>query len=184
MLMFNPSTPILIVGSSGVVKTSACQMVEARFPQCAFADLDMIAGEWASQIGIIPIADVHLSVAHVCDSQLLLGVGLQAIGAFATANSGRRAVIDVGAGFQEARSAEYLHKIHPVIAIFASPEAAYSRFVRFRCPRDWTEFSGTEFRDHRKKVYRSAHHQIDTTDLTLEQTADELDAAIVKIQNG
>lgn len=182
--MFNAATPILIVGPSGIGKTKACSLVETRFPQCSFADLDLIAGRYAFNMGIIPEADVHRLVQHVSDAQLLLGVGLQAIGAFVIDNTGRRAVIDMGAGFQVGRSAEHLHKIHPLITIGASPAAAYSRFVRFRSPRDEKEFFETEFNEHRSKVYGSAQHRIDTTDLTLEQSADELAAAIERIIGG
>lgn len=176
--MFNESTPVLVVGPSGIGKSWTFDAVRHRFPTCAFGDLDLVASKWAVRQGIIAQNDVQVLRRYIPDDQLFLAFGLQSIGAFVIENANKRAVIDVGAGFQVGRSAEHLHTLHPLISIEASLPAAYQRFVNNRGLRDQSDFFNSEFSNHRRKVYESAHQRIETTSLTAEETAERFTLAL------
>ena len=114
---------VLIVGPSGVGKTTASQAVKPELPSCVFESLDDLAAGWAYGTRILPQADVHL-LYRMLKAEKFLEAGLHAIADLATRNENRPLVIDVGAGFQVAAGARELHKRHPCITITAAPEVA------------------------------------------------------------
>jgi hypothetical protein len=165
---------ILLVGPSGIGKTASCEAAQGLLPQCMFRHLDGLASQWAVRLGWLQGESAGELRRHINDDELFLAFGLEAIGEWAGQHPDQHLVVDVGAGFQDARSAENLRRIHTVIAISAEAEAAYRRFVQFRGARDRRDYMDREFTDRRRKVYANSHFQIDTTHLTFEQTVKRL----------
>lgn len=166
---------VLIVGPSGVGKTTASQAVKSAFPELIFDDLDNLAARWAHGKGLIDQADVHLLRQTIGNDDLFLVRGLEAIDDLAERNTNLSVVIDVGAGFQVATPATLLYKRHPCITITAAPEVAYQRIREKRNDsRTLQGYIKEEFNQHRTSVYDASQHRIDTTNLTLEQTTQQL----------
>ena len=178
----NQQKVILIVGPSGVGKTSAYQAIQERFPNCVARHLDGLASDWAVELGWFPVASVSLLRSHINDDQLFLAFGLESIGMLASRNPQMHLVIDVGAGFQDARSAENLHRIHDVISITADPLVVYRRICNHRGEkRSFEDYKAQEFSERRIKVYSQTRHLIDTSSLSLRDTADRLTSIIQKL---
>jgi hypothetical protein len=170
---------ILIVGPSGVGKTSAYQSIEGKFSNCVAQHLDGLASDWAVELGWLLDPNVDLLRNHINkgnnDDQLFLAFGLESIGMLASRHPEKHLIIDVGAGFQDARSAENLHRIHDVISITAEPSIAYSRICkRPNEKRSFKDYKAQEFSEHRIKVYKQAQYSIDTTSRSPQDTAVEL----------
>lgn len=172
---------VLVIGPSGIGKSSICCAVKDRLPECAFDHLDDLAARHAKELRIITRANVHDLRSRLNDDERFLRIGLEAIRSLAAKLASKCLIVDVGAGFQVAPSARHLHKLYPLVAITASPEAAHRRFVQYRVPRERDEFDRTEFSEHRSKVYDSAHHRIDATNLTLSQTAEKFSEVLRRI---
>jgi shikimate kinase len=173
---------ILIVGPSGVGKTSACQSIQERFPNCVARHLDGLASDWAVGLGWLAEARVGQLRSHINDDQLFLAFGLESIGMFASRHPGTHLVIDVGAGFQDARSAEHLHRIHDVVSITADPMVVYRRICnRPGEQRSFENYIAREFSERRVKVYSQTRHSINTNSLTCKETADRLAYILQKL---
>ena len=166
---------VLIVGPSGVGKTTSYLNAQSQFPDVVFHHLDGLAARWAMQKGIINRESVTLLNRTVNDAELFLSIGLLAIGNLEGERLGRHVVIDMGAGFQVARTAAQLHRICRVITITADVEVAYNRISKARDDsRTLDEYQQQEFSPNRVAVYRSAHHTIDSSRQSQDQTAGEL----------
>lgn len=154
---------VLIVGPSGVGKSSAIELVKRQFEHMIFHSLDDLAASFGAEEGLIDAACVQKLRRHFGNDDRFLQYGLKAIGALATKNPDKRIVIDVGAGFQVARAASNLHCTYRVIAISSTPEEAYRRICAGRCEkRTMEQYVADEFNRNRKNVYESAHETIDT----------------------
>ena len=161
---------VLVVGPSGVGKSSTCELAARHFPQVVFRDLDGLAARCGFEMGIIQEVRASLLFGKI-GPERYLEVGLQSINKLAAEFSNQHLVIDVGAGFQVAPSAIKLHLQYPIIAITASLRAAHQRIVLNRGDkRSMDHYKQFEFSPHRIAVYDSARHKIDTTSATPEQT--------------
>ena len=116
---------VLIVGPSGVGKTTSYLTAQSQFPDVVFDHLDGLAARWATQKGIIDRESVTLLDRTVSNAELFLSIGLLSIGKLEGENPGKHIVIDMGAGFQVARTAARLHRICRVITITADVEVAF-----------------------------------------------------------
>lgn len=169
---------VLIVGPSGIGKSSSLDRIKHNYPDCAFGNLDDLASIRGVELQLIDAQCIHTLRRHLNDDQLLLAFGMQTVGEFSARNGDKHVIVDVGAAFQDARSAQYLYRIHAVIALTADPDEAFERFVQNRQPRDREEFLQREFSGHRKLVYANANRVIDTNKKTLEQSAALLDETL------
>jgi adenylate kinase len=165
---------VLVVGPSGIGKGTALGAIENSLPEFGFGNLDDLASIRGVDLGVIPCQCIHKLRGQLDDAQLLLAFGMQTIGDFAARQLDRHTVIDVGAAFQDARSAQNLRRIHPVVCLIAEREVAYQRFIKHRYARDRNEYMKCEFSDARRAVYDNAHHRIDTTKQSPEETASSL----------
>jgi adenylate kinase family enzyme len=176
---------ILIVGPSGVGKTSASQLIKERFPNCVARHLDGLSSEWAVELGWLAETSVSRLRSHIKDDQLFIAFGLESIGMLACRHPDMHLLIDVGAGFQDARSAENLHRIHDVVTITADPQIVYQRIrnrpSEQRCLED---YYAKEFSKHRRKVYSQTQYSIDTSSLTLQGTVVELGSILERLIRG
>lgn len=166
---------VLIVGPSGVGKTTSYQIAQSQFPDVIFDHLDGLAARWAMHQGIIDRECVSLLNRTVNDAELFLSIGLLSIGKLEGESPGKHIVIDVGAGFQVARNAANLHRIFRIITITAEVEVAYRRVLQARSDsRTLDQYRQQEFAPSRVAVYRSAHHTIDSSRQSEAETAEKL----------
>ncbi len=166
---------VLIVGPSGVGKTTSYLAAQSQFPDVIFDNLDGLAARWAMQQGVIDRESVSLLNRIVNNAELFLSIGLLSIGKLQGESPGKHIVIDVGAGFQVARNAANLHRIFRIITITAEVEVAYRRILQARSDsRTLDDYRRDEFSSRRNDVYRSAHHTIDSSRQSQEQTANKL----------
>ena len=164
---------VLVVGPSGVGKSSTCDLAARHFPQVVFRDLDGLAARYGFEKGIIQEVRASQLFGKI-GPERYLEVGLQSINKLTAEFPNKHLVIDVGAGFQVAPNAIKLHLEYPIIAITASLDAAYQRIVQNReDKRSINHDKRDEFSPHRVAVYNSAQHKIDTTDATPEQSGVE-----------
>ncbi len=171
---------ILIVGPSGIGKSSVIQAIEPQFPRFAFEALDRIAASYAQAMGLIPVSDVQILRSILNDDERFFGVGVASIRNFVESNPGATIVIDVGAGFQVARQARDLSQFFHVLAITAEPSVAHARIVAGRNdPRSLDRYIRDEFNADRIAVYESAQHRVDTGGQSLEETVAEV-ASIIR----
>lgn len=174
---------VLIVGPSGVGKSSAIELVKHQFEHMIFHSLDDLAASFGAEERLIDTACVQRLRRHFGNDDRFLEYGLKAIGVLATKHPNKRIVIDVGAGFQVAKAASDLHRTYRVIAISSLPQEAYRRIcTRSGEKRTLQQYSADEFNERRKKVYESAHETIDTSHKTKEAVADELAELLRRIQ--
>ena len=122
--------------------------------------------------------DLQQLRARLNDDDKFLEYGLEAIEKFSINNRDHHCIIDVGAGFQCASSALKLQDRYSIITLDCDSLVAYKRFVTNRKKRERAEFIQTEFNSHRRRVYESCHHKIDTTNQTKEETANALSIVI------
>lgn len=166
---------VLIVGQSGVGKSSAIELSQRQFEHMIFHSLDDLAASFGAEERLIDSACVQKLRRHFRNDDRFLEYGLKAIAALAAKHSDKRIVIDVGAGFQVAKGASDLHRAYRVIAISSLPQEAYRRICnRSGEKRTLQQYVTDEFNESRKRVYESAHETIDTSHKTKEAVADEL----------
>ena len=164
---------VLVVGPSGVGKSSTCALAARHFPQVVFCDLDGLAAKYGFEQGIIQEERASQLLGKIGAARYL-DVGVQAINRLATEHPNEHVVVDVGAGFQVAPKAIKLHLQFRIVAITASLRAAYQRIIQHRQDnRSIDCYKQVEFSLHRVAVYDSAQHKIDTSDATPEQTSVE-----------
>jgi hypothetical protein len=176
----------LIVGPSRVGKTKTWEAVESRFPNCVFRHLDGLAARWALKHGWIERECVSM-LRDFCkpSDDMFLAIGLQAIADLAAREPGKPLVVDVGAGFQQASYAPRLPGLYETILIIAEPKVAYGRRPEIakpgRKPRRFEDYEKGEFSTHRRQLYDGCQHKIDSTSLTKEQAADELERVLRQV---
>jgi adenylate kinase len=183
----NPSHRIvMVVGPSGVGKSTACNAISGNFPNCLFVEMDQLTAEWAARIGLVEVgANVQLVRDKLSDDQLFFALGMQAVGELAGRDQERHVVVDVGAGFQDARSAVNLHKLFPTIAVITTPDVAYRRIVESRGDtRSFHGYSAAEFCSRRRSVYEHAAWRIDTSGLSPGETASRMGDILALILSG
>lgn len=164
---------VLLVGPSGIGKSSTVESLRAEFPDVIFEAMDSLAPKWAAMVSLIRHRDLQRLRRDANDDDLFLSIGIGAIGCLAAENPDKHLVIDVGAGFQCAKSASNLHRLFKVLCLTASPQIVHGRIIKQRSdPRSFETYLKHEFNCDRKKVYDSAHFTVDTSLQTQEETTE------------
>lgn len=162
---------VLIVGPSGVGKTTCFKAAQSHLPAVVFRSLDSLVAAWGVKNGLIASPRIAVLSRALSNPELFLDIGLLAIGQLAGRHPGRHLVVDVGAGFQVAVTAQHLHRLFRLVAVVAEPEVAYARIKAARNDeRTREQYLKYEYSPSRAAVYNSAQHSIDTTTQTVDQT--------------
>lgn len=163
---------ILLVGPSGVGKTTEGRAVCERIPDCEFHDIDDLIGKsqnrQASQllpeVGADRFAEISLDVVEAVSKDCADKIGLAA----------------VGAGTLESRSTIEWLRNYVTVAITAPAEEVYRR-DRLRFQRTLKKFTKVEYSDYRMSIYNSATYQHPVSGLSLEQASEELFRLLTEI---
>lgn len=178
---------VLVVGPSGVGKTTCCKAAKSRFPSVIFRSLDGLVAAWGVENGLIAAPRIAMLSRRFANPELFLDIGLLAIGQLAGKYPGRHLVVDVGAGFQVATTAQHLHRLFRLIAITADPEVAYKRIKAERDDeRTREQYLQYEYQPSRVAVYNSAQHAVDTSAQSVEQACEQFAGLldeILELQN-
>jgi shikimate kinase len=163
---------VLVIGPSGVGKSTLVGLVKVLFTDFEFCHLDDEAADYAHRNGLISHPDVQMIVAFGWER--FLEIGKESLNELAASTS-RHLVVDVGAGFLQTNAFIPLLQQFPSICISGSKEAAHQRCsLRKNERRDFAEYCSIEFSKSRLTMYGLCHHTIDTTHLTEEQSAEKL----------
>lgn len=168
---------ILVLGPSGVGKSTSCNAIPAQMQNCVSGALDILASQLAVSEDLISSEDIGALRTLLntrkdrTKDEYFLDYGLKAIAKFVSDNKDKHCIIDVGAGFQCAKSALTLSREYPTIALTCDANAAYARFRKYRRQDlSFSVFRGKEFTPHRCDVYKSCCCIIDTTNHAQEET--------------
>jgi dephospho-CoA kinase len=162
---------IFIVGPSGIGKSAVLRKfmanAGARFKPVS---LDEIAAEEGRARGLIQDQNAFILLKKVGTEALFL-IGITSLfRRLGAASDGEIYLVDVGAGFQNVAMLARLSFLYPVIGIIASEEAAFERFCKYRsADRSFDRHKSIEYSQVRRKIYASATHPIDTTNLSLDE---------------
>lgn len=153
---------VVVIGPSGVGKTTYGQHAAEQIERCRFVDLDAAvsastgcpAGVLLPRIGsenfAILSGAVLLNIAHAPDADSSL-------------------VVAVGAGSLEStRAADWLFRF-PTITVIARPNQVFERGGLRNASRNLEQFEATEFSNARQCLYDRADQKLDVSDLSLEE---------------
>ena len=152
---------IVVIGPSGVGKTTYGHHAAEEIKRCRFVDLDAAvsnctgcpAGDLLARIGADRFADISGAV-------LLKVAG--------DPKATDPVLVAVGAGSLESRRAESWLYRGPTITVTARPEQVFARGGARNAHRSLEQFTATEFSIARQHLYGRADFTLDVSDLKLE----------------
>jgi shikimate kinase len=154
---------ILLLGPSGVGKSTAMNFGHGILHDVTFVSLDRLARDLGRQRGIVRqdqgVQDLLRTLGH---ADPFLELGIEAATKLVADAPERPAVIDIGAGFLDAsRMSEWLSR-HTSVALMAPPEVVYDRMRQRRPddPRGFKDYVVQEFSDDRMRLYRLSTYSI------------------------
>lgn len=155
------SMVILVIGPSGVGKSTCVEYAAGKLPGCRAFDLDKLVGQRAGMPAYRLLGEVGADgFLQSCQREV------DALLSRAHVVS----LIDVGAGVLEShRAATWLSKHQgPTIAVVAPPDEVYRRGGWRNQDRNLGQFTKTEYSDYRQSLYRAATYQCDVKGLPVE----------------
>lgn len=166
---------ILVYGPSGIGKSTALNAVARSCTSCGYHVLDDITAAVGINRGIILPAQKARHLMGQIGPDAFLECGIEAIAKL----TGSPHVIDVGAGFLEAKnSRDWLQSADERICFMASPEECYRRIradaLRPRETRSLERYREVEFPPRRRDLYSAATHTLDVGELSPTQVAERL----------
>ena len=176
---------ILLLGPSGIGKTTITKAVLQKVKGINFVVLDNLAHKMARESGLIDKRDdlTALIKALEYDRQRFFEYGLMALENHIADTKGK-VLVDVGTGFLDAPHSINWVRSKPSICLFAEPQAAFLRFKKARkLDVSYEQFMTTQYCKPRINVYKSADIVLKTDDLTEQQACQRFFSAYTSLLN-
>ncbi len=176
---------VLVIGPSGIGKSSALKFAEVAIQSCVFASLDDLARDRGRSLKIIgPDEGVNALRQKLGDDNQFLRVAIEAVTEFAGSIPDRHHVIDVGAGFLDADAVADWLRQHILIALVAPAEIVHARIKQARGdPRTLEQYKAQEFSTFRKALYRQAVYTINADCTSAEQLGGRFASLLLGVLN-
>jgi hypothetical protein len=176
---------VLVIGPSGVGKSSSLKIAEAAVPGCVFTSLDDLARDRGRSLGLIGSDEgVNALRQKLRNDNQFLSVAIEAANEFASNAPGRHPVIDVGAGFMDASTVVDWFRQHTLIALLAPAEIVHARMRKARDDsRTLGQYKAQEFSTVRQGLYRQAIYTINADCASAEQLGCRLASLLLGIIN-
>jgi shikimate kinase len=176
---------VLVIGPSGVGKSSALKVAEAAVSNCVFASLDRLARDRGRQQRTIGseqgVNDLRRKLG---DDNQFLNVGIEAVNELVRVVPHKHHVIDVGAGFMDASTVACWFRQHTLIALLAPPEVVYARIRQARGDgRTLEQYKDQEFSKARKALYQQAVYTINADCTSAEDLGSRLVSLLLGVAN-
>lgn len=157
---------VLVIGPSGVGKSTCAVFAAGKLPGCQSFDLDKLVGQRAG------VPACHLLGKVGADG--FLQCCLREVGALLESGTDVVSLVDVGAGALESHRAGAWLSQHQgrTIAVVAPPDEVYRRGGWRNQNRSLDQFIGTEYSEYRKSLYKAATYQCDVKGLPVEDARD------------
>jgi shikimate kinase len=167
---------LLVIGPSGVGKSSALGLAAQSLDECRFVFLDDLARDVGRERGLIHGTEgVNELRQTLQDDDMFLRLGSCAIERLEPL-----LVVDVGAGFLDAPSVAKWLREQSSVALLAPCEVVHRRIVRSRTDRrSLAEYATQEHSERRRALYALATYTVNA-----DCAADELGARFIKLLDG
>ena len=157
----------LIIGPSGVGKSSAIQLIDSREELSKFT-LD----------SVIKAHNDEPSCSKYFDkigNEMFFKKSIESIGRLTQENSGKNILIDVGAGSFDWEGCTDTFLKYQIISLTGDKEVLHKRILnRQGEKRNFEQYVGSEFKPHKTLLYEKAMFRIDTTKLDSKDVAEQI----------
>lgn len=178
------SNLILLLGPSGIGKTSVIKKLMANVPSIRSVVLDNIVHKHARENGLINKKDNlnALIKALENDRSRLFEYGLLALEQYHNELNDKPLVVDVGTGFLDAKESMQWVIEKPSISLVATPPVAFERFHHARkLDISYEQYMTTQFSKIRNAIYNSAAIVIKSDQLDEQETAKRFAFALISM---
>src|SRR5262249_20296362 len=130
-----PTAPrvILLYGPSGVGKSTAIELASQHLPAVHFESLDRLARDLGRRTGLIQPDEGILDLSRTLgNADRLLEVGHQAVAELLGDRRDGPVVLDIGAGFLDAKDMPNWLQSHTPVVMRAPVQVVYNRIVAAR----------------------------------------------------
>jgi shikimate kinase len=176
-----PNGIVLLLGPSGIGKSTAMESAKRIVLKTAFVDLDQLAENRGRMQGLIGPGESAEKLLVSKGPNAFLQFGIDAASEFTARAVEHAVVIDVGAGFLAADQIGAWLNQHASVAFMSPMPVAYERMKLRRPsdPRRFGDYVAQEFSAARKKLYESTTYQINA-----DCSAEELGQRLIRLLLG
>lgn len=171
---------LLVIGPSGVGKSTAIAFASRSLDECRFVQLDRITRDLGRERGLIGATEgINALRQRLRNDEAFLRIGQHAVEQLDHQDGGLL-VVDVGAGFLDASSVREWLRESTSVALLAPCEVVHGRIVRGRTdPRSLTEYAAQEYTEQRRSLYAQATYSVNA-----DCPEDELGSRFVRLLVG
>ncbi|HBZ14630.1 MAG TPA: hypothetical protein DEO73_02560 [Pantoea sp.] len=173
---------ILLLGPSGIGKTTIIRELQGRVKGLHSMALDNITHHHALELGMISQKDDLNVLINILEHNrsLFFEFGIEALKKNIPKNIDKPTLIDVGTGFLDAPESAGWIQQHPAVTLIASNSISFERFRKYRnLDISYDEYMTTQFRPSREKAYNQAGVIINTDKLDIESTVRQTALAVI-----
>lgn len=150
---------ILLLGPSGIGKTTVIKHLQKKLKSVQAISLDNIAHRHAKTLGVISATDNLNALIDALeqDRERLFTFGIEALEAYCNQMDDQPVLVDVGTGFLDAPSSlAWVHQ-HQSISLITDQACAYERFRKQRkLDITYEQYIATQYRPSRISIYNKA----------------------------